>query len=362
MPTLETPPNPAPATPPPAKQRVPAGRFGELDHSELVHLLDTLDDDRSRSRFRESIYISLLFYCVVGWFLLYGPRVLWHTPQVVPISQKEDKHELTTLDVPSDLAKVLPKSTPRPRTPPPAPTPQQKILEQPAPRAQAPPPPPKPAPKPLPATPQPQTPPQVAKPTPQPPIPAPAPTPAPQPPQPRPKPSQSIPDAPKPNPFSRPNFGGQQSAGDEIAQAARDAANARGSNATAAEGTDATAKHPGMSSGAEILSDTQGVDFGPYIKRLLQMVRASWIPLIPEETRPPLSKEGTTLIRFTIQKDGTLSYMHLDDSTHDDAINRAAWGGIKGVGQYPPLPADFKGQQLDLRIQFIIKQYRRGAE
>jgi TonB family protein len=76
--------------------------------------------------------------------------------------------------------------------------------------------------------------------------------------------------------------------------------------------------------------------------------------LIPEETRPPLNKEGSTLIRFTINKDGTVSAMHLDDSTHDQAIDRAAWGSITGVGQMPPLPKNFNGPNLELRIDFII--------
>ena len=51
MPTLLTPPNPAPVEEQPAKIKVSAGRYGELDHHELVRLLDSLDDDRSRSRF-----------------------------------------------------------------------------------------------------------------------------------------------------------------------------------------------------------------------------------------------------------------------------------------------------------------------
>jgi TonB family protein len=109
-----------------------------------------------------------------------------------------------------------------------------------------------------------------------------------------------------------------------------------------------------LGEGAEILSDTLGVDFGPYIKRLLRILYDSWLPLIPEETRPPLSKEGSTLIRFTINKDGTVSAMHLDDSTHDQAIDRAAWGSITGVGQMPPLPKNFTGPNLELRIDFII--------
>jgi TonB family protein len=78
------------------------------------------------------------------------------------------------------------------------------------------------------------------------------------------------------------------------------------------------------------------------------------VPLIPEETRPPLNKEGETLIRFTINPDGTIAGMNLDASTHDTAINRAAWGSITGVGQFPPLPKEFKGPNLTLRVNFII--------
>jgi outer membrane biosynthesis protein TonB len=353
MPTLETPPNPAPVSSPPPPPKVPAGRFGELDHSELVHLLDSLDDDRARSRFRESIYISLLFYVIVGWFVLYGPRVLWHTPQVVPVAVKEEKHEMTTLETPSNLSKLLPKNraVPRPPAPQPAPQPTQRMDEKTlrqleAMRRPA----PQPAPKPLPPAPQPQQQAQVQ--TPQPPRPQPpppAPTPRPQPNQ----TAQSIPDAPRPSQATRPNFGSPQSPGDAIAQAAHEAALGHGGGATA----DGPSGRPSINStGYEILSDTQGVDFEPYIRRLLALVRAGWIPLLPEETNPPLRKKGTTLIRFTIKSDGTLAYMHLDDSTHDRAIDEAAWGSIKSVGQYPPLPAAFKGPQLDLRIQFLVNQ------
>ena len=109
--------------------------------------------------------------------------------------------------------------------------------------------------------------------------------------------------------------------------------------------------------GVEILSDTGGVDFTDYIKRLLRKIKAAWLPLIPEECYPPLSKEGTTLIRFTIAKNGNLTNpMTLDASTHDRAIDKAAWGAITGVGVFPPLPSAYKGDTLELRIQFIISR------
>ena len=80
MPSLVTPP---PATPPTPPVKVRTGRFGELEEHELIHLLDSLDDDRSKARFRESIYISVIFYLAVGWFLFYGPRVLFHQPRII---------------------------------------------------------------------------------------------------------------------------------------------------------------------------------------------------------------------------------------------------------------------------------------
>lgn len=108
---------------------------------------------------------------------------------------------------------------------------------------------------------------------------------------------------------------------------------------------------------AEILSDTQGVNFNPYLQRILREIYDQWIPLIPEEARPPLMKSGVTAIRFTILPDGTIGAMHLDDSTHDDALNRAAWGSVTGVGQFPSLPSQFHGPNLELRIHYLVNQH-----
>jgi TonB family protein len=108
--------------------------------------------------------------------------------------------------------------------------------------------------------------------------------------------------------------------------------------------------------GYEVLSDTQGVNFQPYIQRILREIYQQWIPLLPEEALPPLNKRGTTQIRFTINPDGSIAAMHLDGSSHDDALNRAAWGSITGVGQFPPLPKQFHGPNLELRIHYLVNQ------
>jgi TonB family protein len=106
----------------------------------------------------------------------------------------------------------------------------------------------------------------------------------------------------------------------------------------------------------------QGVDFGPYLKQLKRLITAQWYPLIPEECYPPINKEGQTLIRFTIQPNGVVSAMHLDGSTRDVAIDRAAWGGITAVGQMPPLPKEFHGDNLQLRVTFVITHDQSQAQ
>ena len=349
MPLLETPPNPASTTgvppPPPPLQPLTftSRRFGELEEHELVRLLDTIDDEIARARFRESIYVSVIFCLALAWFAFYGPRVLFHEGQIANPHEEVTKvdKEMKFLDLPKTLVRKPPPQTKTMSD-------QDRVKQTPHPvpqvkPAQPPPGPPAPAARPLPPTPQPQRQPAPQQQAQQ--------QPAPQPQRP-PQQNNNIPDAPRPATPPRSTFGGAESPGQSIRDAANAAARGGGGGNY---GTSGPSAHNGPE-GVEILSDTLGVDFGPYIKRLLRILYNSWVPLIPEETRPPLNKEGSTLIRFTINPDGSLAVggMHLDASTHDQAIDRAAWGSITSVGQFPPLPKNFNGPNLQLRVHFII--------
>lgn len=161
-------------------------------------------------------------------------------------------------------------------------------------------------------------------------------------------------DTPRPAP-TRPNFGNQSvSAGDAIRQAAQAAAQNRGGGGN--YGSNSPVEHQGLNTGVDILSDTMGVDFNPYLRRILHDIYVTWLPLIPEEARPPLNKQGETLIRFSILPDGRIGAMRLDGSTQDQALDRAAWGSITGVGQFPPLPKEFHGPNLELRIHYLVNK------
>jgi hypothetical protein len=344
-PFLETPPNPVEASQP---TKVRTSRYGELDEHEIVRLLDTLDDERAKSRFRESIYISIFVYIIVSWFVFYGPRILFHQPRLVSPFDVLKQRELTELQAPRDLAKQLQAAR---KSGKPVPKPSEHQVDQKTlqamRKATA-------AAKPLPATPQPQAP---ATPPP-PPVQQAQPTPLPQIEKPTQPQLATIPDAPKP----KPDFGGQnKSAGDNIREAMHGATRDRGGSGDHGDGV--SPGRAGVGTGVDILSDTMGVNFDPYLKKIMRQIYNTWIPLIPEEARPPLNKQGVTQLRITIMPDGKLhvndgtnSGLVLEGSTHDDALNRAAWGSITGVGQFPPLPSEFHGPELVLRIHYLVNQ------
>ena len=91
------------------------------------------------------------------------------------------------------------------------------------------------------------------------------------------------------------------------------------------------------------------MDFGPYLKGLLQNVRDNWYRLIPESAT---TKKGKLAIEFAITKDGKLADMRLVATSGDTQLDRAAWGGITACDPFKPLPEKFTGPSLSLRMRF----------
>jgi TonB family protein len=114
--------------------------------------------------------------------------------------------------------------------------------------------------------------------------------------------------------------------------------------------------------GVEILSDTKGIDFGPYMKQIIAATQRAWLPIIPEPARPPLNKKGKVGIRFKIYPNGAVREMVLEYPSGDISLDRAAWGGITGASPYPPLPKEFTGPFLELRFGFYYNQPPSKAE
>ncbi len=153
-----------------------------------------------------------------------------------------------------------------------------------------------------------------------------------------------------------PNFNAQMTAGSAIDQALRAAAEDRGRNG--GSGSVGDYGSPGRSGAkaldqAEILTDTMGVDFGPYLTQIVQIVKRNWYSIMPPSVFPPIFKQGKLAIEFEILKDGTVSGMVLRTSAGDVALDRAAWGSITASTPFPPLPKEFPGKLLGLRFYYF---------
>jgi TonB family protein len=108
----------------------------------------------------------------------------------------------------------------------------------------------------------------------------------------------------------------------------------------------------GLASDIEILSDTAGTDFKPYLHWVVPDIRKNWLRLMPESALPPVLKSGRVAVEFAILKDGKVAGLKLVASSGDDALDRAPHSAILASRPFPSLPSGFKGQYLILRMNF----------
>jgi TonB family protein len=322
--------------------------YRELD-AHVPHLVIQLQDDLQRSRKREAAWISIIVHLLllIGlWNLPLIQKTLgWHRAVVVPVNPMQDKN-VTFLPLPPDLQKPphrpntnfrsdkdriamtrhpeLDKDQRKlmPSPPPGSPGPRGLRGAQPAPAPQA------------------GTPNQSAQTSPSP--------------QQRPQfqsnQTAQLQTPPQPNnSFSK--YMAPMTAGEAIQQATQAAADRRASGGGGDEGDFGLSRgaHGRQMGNLEILSDTQGVDFGPYLQRILQDVKANWYHLIPESAE---MKKGKLMIDFAITKDGRVEGLVVRVSSGDPALDRPAFGSITASDPFPPLPSEFTGPYLALRFRF----------
>jgi TonB family protein len=103
----------------------------------------------------------------------------------------------------------------------------------------------------------------------------------------------------------------------------------------------------------DVLSDTMGVDFAPYLQHVLHDVRLNWYSNIPESAKAPIMKKGKLTIQFAILKNGKVARMKLVANSGDFAFDHGAWAGITASNPFPPLPSAFSGEYLGLRMTFF---------
>ncbi len=116
---------------------------------------------------------------------------------------------------------------------------------------------------------------------------------------------------------------------------------------------DRSSQSPQPPATLDVLSDTGGVDFGPYLAKVLHDVREHWYLLIPNVARAPIKKKGKVDIEFAIAKDGHVEGMRTVGRSNDVALDRAAWGGIAASSPFAQLPSEYSNAYLALRLHFL---------
>lgn len=122
-----------------------------------------------------------------------------------------------------------------------------------------------------------------------------------------------------------------------------------------ASGTNGTGTAPHAQ--VELQSDPQGADFRAYLAHILGIVRSNWRRVLPESARMGQLR-GSTVIEFIISRDGSIPKLVTADESGSNALDLAAVAGLSMSNPLPPLPSDFKGQQVRLAFTFSVEARR----
>jgi len=108
-----------------------------------------------------------------------------------------------------------------------------------------------------------------------------------------------------------------------------------------------------------IVSETQGVDFKPYLARVGPFVRNNWFAEIPELARS--GRESRVVIEFKILRDGSVPQVRVAESSGFESLDHTAMEAIRASVPLPPLPSEFTGDHVVIQLPFLYKPAKGGA-
>jgi TonB family protein len=134
---------------------------------------------------------------------------------------------------------------------------------------------------------------------------------------------------------------------------------ALGSQSVTDLGGDDTGAGPGIElppslgrafSNMELRSDPMGVDFRPYMRQILLTIKRNWLAVYPEAAR--LGQRGETVLEFAIAKQGIVTKVIFSSESGAKALDQSAVAAISASNPLLPLPKEFKGDRIVLRMTF----------
>jgi len=110
--------------------------------------------------------------------------------------------------------------------------------------------------------------------------------------------------------------------------------------------------HGTASAGIEMLTDTEGIDFNDYLRRVYFTVKRNWEAVMPASVM--LGDQGVVSLQFKIMRDGSVPDGDPQQifSSGKEPLDRAAFSSIRASNPFPQLPAGFKAPYIELRFTY----------
>jgi TonB family protein len=100
--------------------------------------------------------------------------------------------------------------------------------------------------------------------------------------------------------------------------------------------------------GIEMLTDTEGVDFSDYWRRIYYIVKGNWEAVMPPSVS--LGEQGVVSLHVKIMRDGSVPDIEpvMLSTSGKEPLDRAAISSIRSSNPFPPLPSQFKGPYVEI--------------
>lgn len=102
---------------------------------------------------------------------------------------------------------------------------------------------------------------------------------------------------------------------------------------------------PGNPNGRPGIDTIREPDFGPYMRELQRRIKMNWDP-------PKGNESKRVVLLFKIAKDGRLLSCSVYKSSGLPNADNAALNAVKLTAPFKPLPAEYKGQSIDIQFTF----------
>ncbi|HEY5618420.1 MAG TPA: TonB family protein [Vicinamibacterales bacterium] len=103
--------------------------------------------------------------------------------------------------------------------------------------------------------------------------------------------------------------------------------------------------------GATIQFDTQGVEFGPWLRRFVAQVRRNWF--IPQAA---MVMRGHVVLQFNIHRSGEITDIAIVQPSAIDAFTNAAYGAIYSSNPTAPLPPEYPSDKVLFTVTFYYNE------